>query len=132
MERLQESNKELRRKNHHGAQKLHALAEERAELHAQLLESSKTVAGLSKRLGLAQRDNQDLVQFQVFVRTKKMNILISREPREKTRFKDPSKTRRKATKWFLANQGPENQVSVKIQRLKKERFRNSVKIHESK
>ena len=44
---------------------MRALVEERADLQASLQEQSRNVTALNKRLGLAQRDNQDLVQSQV-------------------------------------------------------------------
>ena len=63
-----ESNKELRRKSNHVAEQMRSLVEERADLQAALQEQSRSVDVLSKRLGLAQRDNQDLVQSQVNIK----------------------------------------------------------------
>lgn len=65
LERLTESNKELRRKHSQISHQMRALVEERADLQASLQEQSRNVTALNKRLGLAQRDNQDLVQSQV-------------------------------------------------------------------
>ena len=58
-------NKELRRKQSHISQQMRTLVEERADLQALLQEQSKNLAALNKRLGVAQRDNEDLVQCQV-------------------------------------------------------------------
>ena len=65
LERLTESNKELRKKHSQISHQMRALVEERADLQASLQEQSRNVTALNKRLGLAQRDNQDLVQSQV-------------------------------------------------------------------
>ena len=65
LERLTESNKDLRRKQNHMTQQMRSLVEERAELQASLQEQCRSVTALNKRLGLAQRDNEDLVQSQV-------------------------------------------------------------------
>lgn len=61
VERLSESNKELRRKAVHSADQMRCLAEERADLQAALNDQSRNLDLLNKRLGLAQRDNQDLI-----------------------------------------------------------------------
>ena len=62
---MSEINKELRRKQNHLSQQMRTLVEERADLQALLQEQSRTVTALNKRLGVAQRDNEDLVQSQV-------------------------------------------------------------------
>jgi len=64
LERLTESNKELRRKHSQISHQMRSLVEERADLQASLQEQTRNATALSKRLGLAQRDNQDLVQSQ--------------------------------------------------------------------
>ena len=46
---------------------MRSLVEERADLQASLQEQTRNATALSKRLGLAQRDNQDLVQSQVLI-----------------------------------------------------------------
>lgn len=59
------------------SQQMKTLVEERAELQAALQEQTRAVTALNKRLGIAQRDNQDLVQSQVrqnlFYLTKESN-----------------------------------------------------------
>ena len=67
LERLTESNKELRRKHSQISHQMRSLVEERADLQASLQEQTRNATALSKRLGLAQRDNQDLVQSQVLI-----------------------------------------------------------------
>lgn len=64
VERLTEINKDLRRKQSHMSQQMRQLVEERADLQALLQEQSRSLAALNRRLGMAQRDNEDLVQSQ--------------------------------------------------------------------
>lgn len=47
------------------SQQMRTLVEERADLQALLQEQSRNLTALNKRLGVAQRDNEDLVQSQV-------------------------------------------------------------------
>lgn len=65
VDRLTEINKDLRRKQSHMSQQMRTLVEERADLQALLQEQSRNLTALNKRLGVAQRDNEDLVQSQV-------------------------------------------------------------------
>jgi hypothetical protein len=65
VDRLTELNKELRRKQTHMSQQMRTLVEERADLQALHQEQSRNLAALNKRLGVAQRDNEDLIQSQV-------------------------------------------------------------------
>lgn len=62
---MTETNKDLRRKQNHVAQQMRTLVDERADLHALLQEQTRSLTALNKRLGVAQRDNEDLVQSQV-------------------------------------------------------------------
>ncbi|XP_046449826.1 RILP-like protein homolog isoform X2 [Daphnia pulex] len=64
VDRLTEINKELRRKQTHMSQQMRTLVEERADLQALHQEQSRNLAALNKRLGVAQRDNEDLIQCQ--------------------------------------------------------------------
>ena len=64
-DQLNDANKDLRRKNHHISSQIRTLIEERADLQAVVAEQAKNVTALNKRLGMAQRDHQDLVQSQV-------------------------------------------------------------------
>lgn len=64
VDRLTELNKELRRKQTHMSQQMRTLVEERADLQALHQEQSRNLAALNKRLGVAQRDNEDLIQSQ--------------------------------------------------------------------
>jgi hypothetical protein len=49
------------------SQQMRTLVEERADLQALHQEQSRNLAALNKRLGVAQRDNEDLIQCQVFL-----------------------------------------------------------------
>ena len=62
VDRLSDSNRELRRKAVHAADQMRCLAEERADLQAALNDQARNLDVLNKRLGLAQRDNQDLIR----------------------------------------------------------------------
>lgn len=62
---MTEINKELRRKQSHMSQQMRTLVEERADLQALHQEQSRNLTALQKRLGVAQRDNEDLIQCQV-------------------------------------------------------------------
>jgi len=86
LERLTESNKELRRKHSQISHQMRALVEERADLQASLQEQSRNVTALNKRLGLAQRDNQDLVQSQNEVPDLTNKIVIDVNDPNRPRF----------------------------------------------
>jgi len=61
-EKLSTSNKDLRRKLRQSQSQLHCLVDERAELQVTLQDQQRETALLVKRLGLAAKENEDLVR----------------------------------------------------------------------
>lgn len=62
-------NRELRRRQRTNATQMRSLIDERAELQAALQEETRTVTVLRQRLGLAQKENEDLASSSVSVST---------------------------------------------------------------
>ncbi|KZS13919.1 RILP-like protein homolog isoform X1 [Daphnia magna] len=86
VERLTEINKELRRKQSHMSQQMRTLVEERADLQALHQEQSRNLTALQKRLGVAQRDNEDLIQCQNDVPDLTNKIVIDINDPNRPRF----------------------------------------------
>jgi hypothetical protein len=57
--------KELRRKHRNGQAQVRGLIDERADFLAQLQDQHRELLGLRQRLGLAQKENEDLAKSHV-------------------------------------------------------------------
>lgn len=62
VERLNNTSKELRRKHKSFQSQVRTLCDERADFLVQLQDQQRDIMGLRQRLGLAQKENEDLVK----------------------------------------------------------------------
>lgn len=65
VERLQSCVRELRRKNRSLQNQVRTLCDERADFLVQLQDQKRKIGSLTQRLGLAQKENEDLVKSDV-------------------------------------------------------------------
>lgn len=65
VERLNSTSKELRRKHKSFQGQVRTLCDERADFLVQLQDQQRDILGLRQRLGLAQKENEDLVKVSV-------------------------------------------------------------------
>lgn len=65
VERLTSTNRELRRKHKTFQNQVRTLCDERADFLVQLQDQQRDINGLRQRLGLAQKENEDLVKVQL-------------------------------------------------------------------
>lgn len=74
MDRLTNSSKELRRRHKSLQMQVRTLCDERADFLVQLQDQQRDIVALRKRLGLAQKENEDLAKV-VYTEYQQLNFL---------------------------------------------------------
>ncbi|XP_050732293.1 RILP-like protein homolog isoform X4 [Eriocheir sinensis] len=86
LEKVNHINRELRRRQRTSVSQMRSLIDERAELQAALQEEAREVAVLRQRLGLAQKENEDLVTYSTEAPDLTNKLVYDRDDPNRPRF----------------------------------------------